>query len=112
MRPWPSGPAVSCADEKGPAHHRQAEGQQHRVILMDNKSTSIRHYPHVVEAATAARYIGAKVANLRKAAAALGPGARLTGQAGRSATFLGQHPDPDYLGREWWRIAEVAGEAH
>jgi hypothetical protein len=70
----------------------------------------IKAWPDVVEAATAARYIGAKVANLRKAAACLGPGARVTGKAGRSATFLGRHPDPDYLGDVWWRIAEPGRE--
>lgn len=70
----------------------------------------IKVWPDVVEASTAARYIGSKVGNLRKAAAALGPGVRVTGKAGRSATFLGSHPDPDYLGHVWWRIAEPSRE--
>ena len=73
-------------------------------------SLQIKVWPDVVEAATAARYIGAKVADLRKAATGLGPGARVTGKDGRSATFLGRHPDPDYLGGAWWRIAEPARE--
>ena len=66
----------------------------------------IRAYSDVCMASSAARFIGAKVAQLRSAAKALGPGARLTGKAGRCATYLGDHPGPDYLGGDWWRIAE------
>ena len=68
----------------------------------------IRVYSDVCMASSAARFIGAKVAQLRSAAKTLGPGARLTGKAGRCATYLGNHPDPDYLGADWWRIAEPA----
>ena len=71
---------------------------------------SIKHWPDVVEPATAARFVGAKTTDLRKAAKALGPGVRVAGKAGRSAAFLGKHPDPDYGGGEWWQIAESAGE--
>lgn len=69
---------------------------------------SIRRWDDVVEAATAARFIGARVTLLRSAAKNVGPGARLTNKAGRTATYLGKHPDPDYLGTIWWRIAEAA----
>ena len=73
---------------------------------------AIRVYPDICQPARAARFIGAKVAMLHKAANDLGPGARLTGKGGRTATYLGDHPDPDYLGGGWWRIAEPAtGEA-
>jgi hypothetical protein len=68
----------------------------------------IRIHRDICEPAAAARYIGAKVAQLHKAASAMGPGVRLTGKAGRTATFLGKHPNPDYLGTIWWRIAEPA----
>jgi len=72
----------------------------------------IRAYSDVCMAGSAARFIGAKVAQLRSAAKTLGPGARLTGKGGRTATYLGDHPDPDYLCGDWWRIAEPAtGEA-
>ena len=70
----------------------------------------IRIHPDICEPAAAARYIGVKVAHLHKAAKALGPGVRITGKAGRTATLLGKHPNPDYLGAIWWRIAEPAGE--
>ena len=66
----------------------------------------IKRCPDVLEAAAAARFIGAKVAQLRSAANSMGPGARLTGKGGRTATYLGDHPDPDYLCGDWWRIAE------
>jgi len=61
-------------------------------------------------AASAARFIGAKVAELRSAAKALGRGAQLTGKGGRTATYLADHPDPDYLGGDWWRIANPSTE--
>lgn len=71
----------------------------------------IRIWRDIKEPAAAARFIGAKVAQLQSAAKTMGPGARLTGKAGRTATYLGKHPDPDYLGGFWWRIAEpTAGE--
>jgi hypothetical protein len=76
----------------------------------NTRALQIRVWPDVVQASTAARYIGAKVGYLRKAAAAMGPGVRLTGKAGRTAAFLGKHPDPDYLDNCWWRIAEPAGK--
>ena len=68
---------------------------------------AIRIHRDICEPAAAARYIGVRVAHLHKAAKALGPGAQVTsGLTGRTATFLGKHPDPDYLGAIWWRIAE------
>jgi hypothetical protein len=73
---------------------------------MEN-SIQIKVWMDVTTDASAARFLGSKVAILRKAAKALGPGARFTGKAGRTATFLGRHPDPDYLGDFWWRISET-----
>jgi hypothetical protein len=70
---------------------------------------AIRVYPDFCQSAEAARFIGAKVATLHKAAMDLGPGIRLTGKGGRTATYIGKHPDPDYLG-SWWRIAEPAAQ--
>jgi hypothetical protein len=71
---------------------------------------AIRVYPDICEPATAARFIGAKVAQLHKAAKDLGPGIRLTGKGGRTATYIGKHPDPDYLMGSCWRIAEPAAQ--
>jgi len=65
-------------------------------------------YPDICQPARAARFIGAKVAMLHKAAKDLGPGIRITGKGGRTATYLGDHPDPGYLMGSWWRIAEPA----
>jgi hypothetical protein len=36
------------------------------------------------------------------------PGDLPTPQELATATYLGDHPDPDYLGGGWWRIAEPA----
>lgn len=68
--------------------------------------TVFKIYPHIKEPAAAARFIGAKVADLRSAAKTYGPGIRLTGKQGRSATFLGAHPDTDYMGTFWWEVAQ------
>lgn len=70
---------------------------------------SLRLHRDICEPAAAARHLGGKVALLHKAAKGLGPGAMVTGKGGRTATFLGKHPDPDYLGMIWWRIAEPVG---
>ena len=68
----------------------------------------IRVYSDICEPASAARFIGAKVAMLHKAAKDLGPGICFTGKGGRTATYLGDHPDGDYMGKHCWRIAEPA----
>lgn len=66
----------------------------------------IRMYHDICQTAAAARYIGSKAGELRKYAKQVGPGARLTNPVKqRSATFLGGHPDGDYMGDEWWQIA-------
>jgi hypothetical protein len=68
----------------------------------------IKRCPDVVEAAAAARFIGARVALLRSAANDLGPGARFAGKDGRCATYLGVHPHPDYGGADWWQLQQSA----
>jgi hypothetical protein len=77
---------------------------------METSANRIKLWHDITEDAAAARFLGVKVALLRKAAKDLGPGVRMTGKAGRTATFLGKHPDPDYWGAFWWRIAEPTGE--
>jgi|LauGreDrversion4_2_1035121.scaffolds.fasta_scaffold383059_2 hypothetical protein len=70
---------------------------------------NIRIYADIADCAEAARFVGAKVAQLRSASKNLGPGVRVRGKkVGRSATFLGKHPDPDYWGDFWWQLAEEA----
>lgn len=68
----------------------------------------IRIYSDICETAKAGRFVGVKAAQLRKYAKEMGPGARVTNpQKGRAVTFLGNHPDPDYWGDEWWRQTEA-----
>lgn len=74
---------------------------------METSANRIKLWHDITEDAAAARFLGVKVALLRKAAKDLGPGVRMTGKAGRTATFLGKHPDPDYWGAFWWRIEEA-----
>lgn len=69
----------------------------------------IRIYADIADCTEAARFVGGKVAQLRSASKTLGPGVRVRGKKeGRSATFLGKHPDPDYLGEFWWQLEQEA----
>jgi hypothetical protein len=77
---------------------------------METSANRIKLWHDITEDAAAARFLGVKVALLRKAAKELGPGVRMTGKAGRTATFLGKHPDPDYWGAFWWRIEKDGSE--
>lgn len=64
----------------------------------------MRIHPTICRTAQAARHVKSRAAELRKHAR-VGPGVRITNATtGKTATFLGDHPDPDYWGDEWWEI--------
>jgi hypothetical protein len=69
---------------------------------------TIRIDPSVCETAKAARHLKSKTATLRQFIKANGPGMKLENRAlGRTATFLGRHPDADIPGDEWWQVASA-----
>lgn len=69
-----------------------------------------RFYPDICQNESASEFVGIKVAVLEQCSRFLEPGGRIVGIYGRTATYLGNHPDPDYLGADWWRIAFPARE--
>ncbi len=71
---------------------------------------AIRIYPDICQPESASRFVGIKVAALEQCSRFLEPGGRIVGKDGRTVTYLGNHPDLDYLGADWWRIAEPARE--
>lgn len=64
--------------------------------------------PGVTDDASASIFVDCDPAQMRAAVALCGPGAKVTGKDGRTATFLGCHPVPGIDGWFWWRIAEPA----
>lgn len=73
------------------------------VVEADNPE-AVTH--GVTDDASAAIYLDREPSELRAAVALHGPGAMVSGKDGRSATFLGTHPNPSIDGWFWWRITE------